>query len=90
MSLLPTSRRSMLCNSVYHMMTGQQGGWEVGGPLRTAVDHADVVGDLLHLVDAVLVSQDRFELVLGSNDDAIGGCNRAHNSELGVEQGTQR
>ena len=38
-----------------------------------AVDHANVVGDLLNLEDGVLLVQQRLVLLLGGKDNAVGG-----------------
>ena len=51
---------------------------------RTTVDHADVVGDLLHLMYAVLVCQNRLELVLRGNDDAISSWNQTKKGDVSV------
>ena len=38
-----------------------------------AVDHANMVGDLLNLEDGVLLVQQRLVLLLGGKDNAVGG-----------------
>ena len=73
-----------ILNNYFHLLPksfdGRLVGRGGGQQPRTAVDHADVIGDLLHLVDAVLISQDRLELVFCSNDDTIGSWNKTNDS----------